>query len=339
MHDAVLRPSPERYAPVTEPATRPKVVYVLAPARSGTGILGRTLSTIDGVVFAGELRRLWSRGLRQGRTCACGRAHLDCPVWSQLLVPGRTYTEPSLEAIGSIQRRAAPEELGWWTAIRRLRSTSMPARDTDAGRYLRAYSDLLTDFARATGAEVVVDSSKSAADAALLAVEPELPAYVIEIVRDPRGVAYSVLKRRQGGSLSRLLISARIGGRWVLKLVANGAVRRRFGRDRSVFVRYEDLVADPNQTVQDVAKLLGLPAPVERLSPNVAITVPEVHGPDGNLQQKFVGTTVTLRLDEEWRERLPAADRALINMITFPLLLRYGYAGRRRSVRSPQLRT
>jgi hypothetical protein len=339
MHDGVRRAGPERYGAVTEPATRPKIVYVLAPARSGTGILGRTLSTIDGVVFSGELRRLWSRGLRSGRTCACGRPHLECPVWSQLLVPGRTYTEPSLEAIGAIQRRAAPEELGWWTAVRRLRSKSEPARDSDAGRYVRAYSDLLADFARATGAEVLIDSSKSASDAALFVAEPALRTYVVEIVRDPRGVAYSVLKRREGGRLSRLLISARIAGRWVLKLVTNAAVRRRFGRDRSLFVRYEDLVADPNGTVQEVAKLLGLQAPIERLVANVPITVPEVHGPDGNLQQKFVGSAITLRLDEAWRERLPPADRALITLITFPLLLRHGYAIRRRPGRSPQRRT
>jgi sulfotransferase family protein len=324
---------------VSEPAAAQKVVYVLAPARSGTGILGRTLTTIDGVVFSGELRRLWSRGLRPGRTCACGRPHLECPVWSRLLLPGRTYTEPTLEAIGAIQRRAAPEELGWWAAVRRLRTTSAPPPDGDAGRYVRAYEDLLTDVARATGAEVIVDSSKSAADAALLVTAPGLDTYVVEIVRDPRGVAYSVLKRREGGALSRLLVSARIAGRWVLKLLTNGAVRRRFGTERSLFVRYEDLVADPSGTVRSVAALLGIPAPADALAPGVPITVPEVHGPDGNLQQKFVGQTITLRLDETWRDRLPAADRVLITLITFPLLLRHGYGIGRRAARSPQLRT
>jgi hypothetical protein len=339
MHDAARSSLPERCVAVTEPAARPRVVYVLAPARSGTGILGRTLSTIDGVVFAGELRRLWSRGLRAGRTCACGRPHLECPVWSQLLVAGRTYTEPSLEELGAIQRRVAPEELGWWAAVRRLRSASTPPSDTDAAMYLRAYEDLLTDFARHTGADVVVDSSKSAADAALLARAEDLSAYVIEIVRDPRGVAYSVLKRREGGSLSRLVVSARIAGRWVLKLLTNGAVRRRLGRDRSLFVRYEDLVADPSGTVRAVAELLGAPAPVDELAPGVPITVPEVHGPDGNLQQKFVGETITLRLDEAWREELPAADRVVITLMTFPLLLRHGYRIGRSSRPSPQLRT
>jgi hypothetical protein len=35
-----------------------------------------------------------------------------------------------------------------------------------------------------------------------------------------------------------------------------------------------------------------------------------------------------LRLDDAWRAGMPARDRRLVTLLTFPLLARYGYAGR-----------
>jgi len=35
-----------------------------------------------------------------------------------------------------------------------------------------------------------------------------------------------------------------------------------------------------------------------------------------------------LRVDDAWRAAMPAADRRLVTLLTFPLLARYGYAGR-----------
>ena len=73
-----------------------KVVYIGGSSRSGTGILGRVFSLIGDAAHGGELRRLWSYGLRPGKTCDCGRPHVECPVWSKLLVPGASYIEPSI---------------------------------------------------------------------------------------------------------------------------------------------------------------------------------------------------------------------------------------------------
>jgi hypothetical protein len=37
---------------------------------------------------------------------------------------------------------------------------------------------------------------------------------------------------------------------------------------------------------------------------------------------------VTLRVDDAWRGAMSARDRRLVTLLTFPLLARYGYAGR-----------
>ncbi len=316
----------------------PRVLYVLGPGRSGTGVLGRVLSTIEGTVFAGELRRLWSRGLRPGRTCACGRAHAECEVWSKLLVPGAAFAEPSLAEIGAIQRRVAPEHLGWLSALRRLWLSPAPSPTTPAGRYLAAYTDLHRSFARVTGARVVIDSSKSAADAALLAVRPDVRTYAVQIVRDPRGVAFSAQNhtaKRSGRG--RHLLAMRVATRWVAKHLTNEVIRRRYGPDRSILLRYEDVIEDPRAAVEAVAKLVGQPSPVVHLAPGVPIHVPEVHGPDGSKRKRFVTTEVVLQLDTRWQRELHPVDRFLVTLLTFPLVRRYGYPirtpGRRSSTR------
>jgi hypothetical protein len=306
-----------------EPA--PKVIYVLGPGRSGTGVLGRVLSTIEGTVFAGELRRLWSRGLRPGRTCACGRPHAECEVWSKLLVPGASFMEPSLAEIGRLQKQVAPEHLGWRSALRLRRLSSPPPPTTAAGRYLAAYTDLHTAFARVTGAEVVIDSSKSAADAALLALRPDVTTYVVQILRDPRGVALSLQNAAGHTRLGPHVLAVRAAVRWVAKHLTNEAIRRRYGPDRSIVLRYEHLIEDPRGTVEAVAKLVGQPSPVVDLAPGVPITVPEVHGPDGSKRRRFVTNEVVLKLDTRWQRELHPVDRFLVTLVTYPLLRRYGY--------------
>jgi hypothetical protein len=324
---------------VTAREPTPKIIYVLGPGRSGTGVLGRVLSTIEGVVFAGELRRLWSRGLRPGRTCGCGRPHAECEVWSKLLVPGATFAEPSLAEIGRIQKQVAPEHLGGRSAFRLWRLSSPPPPTTAAGRYLAAYTDLHTAFARVTGADVVIDSSKSTADALLLAVRPDVTTYVVQILRDPRGVAFSLQNHaaKQTG-LARHLLAARAAIRWVAKHVTNEAIRRRYGPDRSIVLRYEELIEDPRGIVEAVAKLVGQPSPVVDLAPGVPIHVPEVHGPDGSKRLRFVTTQVVLQLDTRWQQELSSVDRFLVTLLTYPLLRRYGYPIRTPHRRPPEPR-
>ena len=312
--------------PVAARERTPKVVYVLGPGRSGTGVLGRVLSTIEGTVFAGELRRLWSRGLRSGRTCGCGRPHAECPVWSELLVPGATFAEPSLAEIGRIQKQVAPEHLGARSAFRLWRLSSPPPTASAAGRYLAAYTDLHTAFARVTGADVVIDSSKSTADAALLCIRPDLETYVVQILRDPRGVAFSLQNHpSEKTRLGPHLLAVRAAIRWVIKHVTNEAIRRRYGPDRSIMLRYEDLVEDPRSTVEAVAKLVGQPSPVVDLTPGVPIPVPEVHGPDGSKRLRFVSNEVVVQPDTRWQQELHPVDRFLVTLLTYPLLRRYGY--------------
>ena len=111
-----------------------RVVYIGSSSRSGMGILRRVFSRISGAAHGGELRRLWSHGLRPGRTCDCGKPHADCPIWSKLLVPGASYIEPGLAELALVQRAAAPRTHAWWHALKILRRRSRPALSSAEAR-------------------------------------------------------------------------------------------------------------------------------------------------------------------------------------------------------------
>ena len=250
-------------------AKQTRVVYIGGSSRSGTGILGRVFSLIGDAAHGGELRRLWSRGLRPGKTCDCGRPHADCPVWSKLLVPGASYIEPSIAERALVQKAAAPEAHAWWCALKLLRRRSPRSPDSAEADYVEMYSDLYRAFARVTGSSVILDNSKHPGDAALLADAPDVTAYSVQIVRDPRGVLFSARKRSSPDNpgRSRPLETARIAVYWVLRQFTFDAIRRKYGADRSLLVIYEELMKDPNPALHAACRMLGEPEPDVELHP------------------------------------------------------------------------
>jgi hypothetical protein len=222
---------------------------------------------------------------------------------------------------------ADPEAFGRWRAeaIRvrhttRLlrerpgRATGWPALDAS----IRITDRLYRALAHVTGARVIVDTSKRAGDAALLRLLPNVDAAFVHLVRDPRGVAHGWRRRNQANGMTRT------AARWSAFCALHEAVRRRVPRSRSIRVRYEDFIATPAIAVRAIADMLGprvgaTPAIVDRtvrLGPN--------HTMSGSWS-RFESGPVELREDDAWRWELSAGDRARVEAVAWPLMLRYGY--------------
>ncbi len=310
---------------VGPPASQTRVVYMVGSARGGTGILGRVLSTMSGATHGGELRRLWS--LRPGVTCDCGRPHAECPIWSKLLGPGTGYLESNLGEGAALQRAVAPGTRAWWRALKILGRRSRLEPSSAEARYLALYCDLYRAFARVSGSSVILDNSKNPVDAALLAGASDVTVYCAHIVRDPRGVLFSRRKRSAPEDPARAnpLEAVKTAVYWMLRHLTFDAIRRRYGPERSFVIIYEHLVEDPNPALRTACRLLGVAEPAGQLRSGVPVSVPEVHGPDGSTLRRFASTEVVLKEDDRWRSDLHPLDRALVTLLTFPMLLRYGY--------------
>ena len=303
---------------ISAPGT--KVLYVLGTQRGGSTIVGRVVGAQSGFAFGGEVRRLWTRGIGPGRTCGCGRGFDVCPLWSKVL-PDVLVDGVTAAHVAAWQAEVAPGDHSWRGAERVVRASRPGARPWPAlERYREVMGRMYTAMARALGARVLVDASKLPVDAAVLLGIDGVEASVLHLVRDPRGVVHSQLRRRapQGG-MERVRV-LRLAGAWAVR---HGTARR-LARERGdagwLELRYEDFATDPGPALTRVAGVVG-----ERsgpVPPDGRYDLAEVHTAGGRLPAE---TGVALRRDDRWKTDLPAPERVVATTATLPLLLRFGY--------------
>lgn len=313
-----------------EPAPVP-VVFIAGIGRSGSTLLGRALGSISGFASVGEVMHVFGRGMQLNERCACGAPVRSCGVWGGVvrdLEDEASCADPA--TVDAYRHRM--------TEGRSILSPFLPWRTPRSRSTLERFQGLLSavyrSLRRRTSSRVIVDSSKNPAYARLLLGSPGIRTYVVHLVRDPRGVAFSLQKRRQRPGTPRaseLLDRRRAAVGSTLWSAANLLTESL--KDRAagyVRVRYRDFVRSPDEAVGRVLQCLG--AAVDPVSNEErvrhlngrAVPLAVQHVLAGNHVRDEIGS-LDLEEDVEWRSALAPAKRRLVTAITLPLLLRYGY--------------
>jgi len=183
----------------------------------------------------------------------------------------------------------------------------------------------------ATGARLVVDTSKRAQDAAILASIERVDHYVLHIVRDPRAVAFSWRRpkpvRPDSGDARmgtrRLLPSI---ARWVENCLGAELLRLQIPPSRWMSLRYEDFAAQPRGTVDRILAFVNLDERAPFLSDDTVVLGPN-HIVAGN-PSRFRRGPVRIVSDGEWTQKMSSRDQRLVAALTGPLLRRYRYPTR-----------
>jgi hypothetical protein len=297
---------------------RLKVLYVTGFGRSGTTILDNILGQLDGVFAAGELHYIWDRSLEQNRLCACGEAFSDCPVWQSVMASLGADYEPDTARLVQLRESLNPRRSIW----ARLRGSSHTA-SPDVTEYAAAMERLYRGVADATDSRVVVDSSKSPALGHLLDSMPDIDPYVVHLVRDPRAVAFSWLKRKvydPSGDEPMYMSQhppARSAKLWLVwNLTAEMLWARRSGR--YLRLRYEDFTDRPRETLEQVVRLILDEVPPLPFVGDFEVDLTRSHS-------RFETGAVTISRDDTWRQQLPPSVQRLVTLLTWPLARRYGY--------------
>ncbi|MGH3381141.1 MAG: sulfotransferase [Actinoallomurus sp.] len=302
------------------------VLYITGWCRSGSTVLGNVLAEVPGVVHVGELRFLWLNGVSgQGSNsqCGCGRALTECELWAEVLQtvrPGdRTLAEHAADVVS-------------WQAACRTRHTWRVLREPPRNPWPRTLAATYRAIAGRTGANVIVDSSKFASDAALLSHLPGIRPVYVQLIRDPRAVAWSWLQPKRYTGRRGALDST---WHWTgFNLAAEAVGRSR--PDASLTLRYEDLTRHPRAAVAGVLELIGMSGaddptgPVDLVNPVTAdgtVVLGGNHTVTGN-PNRFERGPTAITEDLRWPAGLPARDRALTTALALPLMRRYGYARR-----------
>lgn len=314
--------SPGLATSASPPMTPLKVIYIAGDGRSGSTLLDRLIGAYPGVFSCGELGNLLQSTASPEQICACGTRAQDCPFWRGVLarwsseVPDFTERE-----YRSLQRRY--ERLRALLRPHGRRELSMDhPRFARYAEYTRA---LFGAIVAHSGAEAIVDSSKNPARALALSRVPGLEIRMVHLVRDVRGVAYSLRKlsgRPQKGQQLRpgRLRDLRFAGTWAAVNYFCEQVRPLLPGP-SLFARYEDYTADPDELLAEAAKLLG----VNRIAftSSAGELMKQGHQVAGN--DARMRPVQKISTDEAWRRQFGFLTQKGLYLAVLPLMLRYRY--------------
>lgn len=308
-----------------------RVVYIMGYGRSGSTFLDILLGNHPQVVSGGELFN-FNTWARIDGPCACRRPFSECEFWQGVASEYRRLQGPAAADAERVRLEVEARK-----SLPRLLFGRLPTRTVTA--YRRAATALFQAIGVQSGAEVIVDSSKSAAAATgrVLALKrfTDFEVKAIFLVRDGRAVTWASIRRKGSPEwewptrfTSLLGLRALMG--WAITNTLCMLLRRRLGADSVLLLRYEDLMTAPRGELTRVGEFIGLDlesvtAKLERGEPlSVAHTLA------GNRLRFQEG--VTLRPDVEWEGRLPRWYRVAYRLVAWPLLmLREPRADARRS--------
>jgi hypothetical protein len=303
------------------------VLYLAGLGRSGSTLLERILGELPGACPAGELVHLWHRGVELDELCGCGQPFSRCDFWNAV----------GEAAFGGWDKLDVARVEGLRRSLDRTRRIPSMLRKSDSTfatelrEYTSFYATLYDAIRSVSGASVVIDSSKHPSLAFALAARRDLDLRVVQMIRDPRAVAYSWTKattrpEAQGGDTNAVFTTyspARAARLW---LGHNASLRLlpRLGVPL-LTVRHEDVLADPRGVVQTIATWAGLPADTAiPVSADKVAELAPTHTASGN-PMRFTTGAVPIVADETWRAAARPRDVRAVTAITLPLLHHFDY--------------
>lgn len=320
------------------PARPPKLIYVAGYSRSGSTLLDVVLSAHPDAVGIGEVTYLlddWSNPLR---LCTCGEPYGACDFWGNLFGPAGPSDEVRRALRQTEARRSLP----------RLLSGRLPEPTTS--EYRQLHRRLFAHVRTRSGCAVVVDSSKSARDAAgrcyaLRELVGE-DVYVLHLVRSGLGVLHSYhtvgsnwVAEGYGEEHRWRVLRAAVG--WVLANSTALLLGRLFP-GRYLRIRYEDFIRDPASVLRQIGRFVGLDLKGvgEHILREGALRAE--HNVGGNRMRHKKRIVVRRKAHTLIREGLPLGYRLAFYMIGGVLQRYFGYgraAATSAMVESPQPRT
>jgi len=296
----------------------------MGAGHTGSTILDIVLGNHPYVEGVGELNKLHSSGWSGAgqRRCACGSPLPECSFWPQVRREwADRIGDDDVPRYVDLQKRF---ERSRWAWPRLLRCRARPS--AEFAEYTKKTAALYDAILKVGGRRVVVDSSLAPRRAYALSLVPGVDLRLVHLVRDGRGVIWSLKKPGKetltkpfvpapAGRTTRYWISANLQCAWVFRGVRD---------DRRLRIRYEDFVTRPEGPLERIGALLGedFSEVIAALAAGQPIQVAG-HTVGGNRVR--MQRDIRLRPDFAWMERLSERDRDLFWRLSGWLAKRYGY--------------
>jgi len=305
-----------------------KVLYILGYSRSGSTILNIMLGNIDSMFSAGEINNYLKSAWINDHYCSCGKTASECEFWPTV----KKSMEKSLQ-IDPTEIISISQKLENWRDLVRTRFSKTDESKARQEKYDRFNSELITTISELQKKEWVVDASKSPVRLNYLVESNALDCSAVHIVRDPRGVCWSLMKATrknvEAGVQTDLPSVSYIAT--IKSLYLNAALAERVKRKiptKQLLVRYDDLTNSPTETIEAIGSMLKTDTSSLLKLVESDESFQQEHNIAGNrLRMK---RDIKLRHEQSWKSELPTFQFFVITLLTLPLLLKYKFPLNRR---------
>lgn len=307
------------------------IIYIAGYGRSGSTLLEKLLNCQPSMHATGELANFFKLYGLSSSLCSCGNTLDKCKFWSNVA------NELFMKGFSS------REFFNYFRIQKRCESFISHGGSFFSKRYHNMYSNFMNPFYEAvlnqlnSEEKVLIDSSKTAYSNYYRPIAiSRLAKYrvrVIHLIRDCRGVAWSVkkglnreLESGKGGKPLFPVSRAIIG--WIYSNMVASRLKKILSEDNYILIKYEDLVETPVKILNQLEEFLELDldesiriAKKAMFEPGVQL--PIMHQLSGN-RMRF-SSILTIRPDYAWKEKSNSQINYFIKIIAMPFMKKYGY--------------
>ncbi|MFA5592446.1 MAG: sulfotransferase [Micavibrio sp.] len=295
--------------------------FILGPSYHGAPVLARELNAHPSILCLGT----GNPAKGEETPCSCGAPVSACPFWTKVAQGLNELGDDDGEFYRHYLPRhpviTAREGLDVWIAgaLSLLANEAGPKAwkffYEQAERFLKKHETFHAIARTEAPHKFFVDAERSNIKFMVMASMGFPVGGVIHLVRDPRGYAASMKKYYPESSAEKLAME------WAAEHTRIGRLRSFFPKIPFLTLRQEELAADMDGSLQEIAAFMGLPekqgfaagAEASPLKNHQIGAAPQEQGEDAAL-------TVL-----DWRESLHPEDQARVMKAAGPLFSDFGY--------------
>ena len=264
------------------------------------------------------MRTIWKDGLYKNSICGCGERLKECQTWRNIFATNLENIEHiDAELMTKLRDSAEPK------TKEVILSSVFPLlnkKKAISKKYISTLENLYDGIRRSTNTKLIIDDSLHPGYASILNRIDRFELYILHLIRDPHGCAYSWLKPSQ--YLGNYNVNDTAKG-WTLRNIATELLASG-NNQKYMRIHYEDFIKNPRATVQKIVNFVGFSDVDLPFVADDEVDLGITHSVFGNPNRMKTGV-VKLKLDEQWKTNLSKKDYWKVTGLCLPLMLRYGY--------------
>lgn len=301
----------------TEKREKIKVIYCMGSGRSGSTLMSIILGNHPEIVGPGEIYTL--HRLHEDKfNCSCGERVEECDYWSKILADWQSksgkdsFDNYVFHSKNKVENFKSP--FAWLKLIFNYPGQSKLYKNYNDNTY-----HYLSSIIKKSEKPVIVDISKNPLKAFALSKHPDIDLRLIHLVRDGRGIAFS-LKNSDRARISKRKVS-RTALFWLIVNKQSEFVLKR--AQKGLRINYENFALNTEKTLREIGELSNIdPQPLmDVIKGDLADDTSHIMAGNRLRRKK----SIIIKLNRDWEDNLDLKKQKTFYKIAGKTMRRYGY--------------